>query len=169
MRRDAVKDMNKAAYNRSNPFLAELLHQEPLTKAGSNKDTRHFVLSLKGSGIHYTPGDSLAIFARNPEGLVDRVIELLGFNESAEVREPRTNTPITFRQALTRNYILNRANRKFLTGTSERIHSGEQRNRLMEILNNDEVAGEYLHTRDYVDILEEFSDATFESPENFLA
>ena len=159
----------KELYSRSNPFLAELICQESLTKPGSNKDTRHFVLSLKGSGILYTPGDSLAIFARNPDALVDELIRLLGFDENAEVKDPKTHAPVTFRQSLTHNYILNRANRKFLTGISERIQSGEQRNHLFEILNNDDVARDYLYTRDYVDILQEFSDASLESPEAFLA
>jgi sulfite reductase (NADPH) flavoprotein alpha-component len=39
----------------------------------------------------------------------------------------------------------------------------------MEIVDNDDVLGEYIHTRDYVDILKEFDEAKFESPEAFLA
>ncbi len=144
-------------YDRKKPFLAEMIRQEPLTKPGSKKDTRHFVISLAGSGITYTPGDSLAIFARNAPALVDEVVKLLGFD-----------TP-QLREALSRNYILNRANRKILTGISERIPQGEQRNRLMEILDNDELCRDYLHTRDYIDILKDFNEARFDSPEAFLA
>ena len=144
-------------YDRKKPFLAEIIRNEALTKPGSNKDTRHFVISLKGSGIKYTPGDSLAVFARNPQALVDGVLALLGFD-----------TP-PLREALTRQYILNRANRKILVGISERIPQGEQRNRLMEILDNDEECREYLYTRDYIDVLKEFDDARFESPKDFLA
>ena len=144
-------------HDRKNPFIAEIIGHEPLTRPGSNKDTRHFVISLAGSGITYTPGDSLAIFARNSPVLVDEVVGLLGFDGAP------------FRDALSRQYILNRANRKILVGLSERISQGEQRNRLMEILDNDEVCREYLYTRDYIDILKEFDDANFESPEAFLA
>jgi sulfite reductase (NADPH) flavoprotein alpha-component len=143
-------------YDRKKPFLAEMIRQEPLTKPGSKKDTRHFVISLAGSGITYTPGDSLAIFARNAPALVDEVAKLLGFD-----------TP-QLREALSRKYILNRANRKILTGISERIPQGEQRNRLMEILDNDELCRDYLHTRDYIDILKDFSEARFDSPDGFL-
>jgi len=49
-------------YHRKNPFLAELIGHERLTGPSSEKDTRHFVLSLGSSGIEYTPGDSLAAF-----------------------------------------------------------------------------------------------------------
>ena len=39
----------------------------------------------------------------------------------------------------------------------------------MEIVDNDEVLGAYIYTRDYVDILKEFDEARFESPEIFIA
>src|SRR5690348_11944861 len=64
-------------YDRKKPFLAGLIRQEPLTRPGSNKDTRHFEISLKGSGIRYKPGDSLAIMARNAPELVDEVTRLI--------------------------------------------------------------------------------------------
>ena len=154
---DAAAKTGPPKHDRKNPFLAEIIDHKSLTKPGSNKDTRHFAISLAGSGITYRPGDSLAIFARNPPALVDELVGLLGF-EGAGLRD-----------ALTRQYILNRANRKILNGLAERITQGEQRNRLMEILDNDEVCREYLFTRDYIDILKEFDDALFESPDAFLA
>lgn len=144
-------------HDRKNPFSAEMIVHERLTGPGSNKDTRHFVLNLKGSGITYTPGDSLGIFARNPPALVNEVAKLVGFDDPA------------FRETLTHKYILNRANRKVLVGLAERIPQGEQRNRLMEIIDNDEVVRDYLYTRDYIDILREFDEAAFESPDAFLA
>jgi sulfite reductase (NADPH) flavoprotein alpha-component len=55
-----------------------------------------------------------------------------------------------------------------MSGLAERIPQGEQRNRLMEIVDNSEVLGDYIYSRDYVDILEEFDEARFESPEIFL-
>jgi sulfite reductase (NADPH) flavoprotein alpha-component len=157
-----------APYTRKNPFLAELTRHEHLTKPGSGKDTRHFVLSLAGSGIGYTPGDSLAVFARNPVSLVDETIGLLGFDAKAQIRDPKGQT-VAFRQALLESYILNRATKKIVVGLGERIPQGEQRNRLMEIVDNDEMLNEYVHTRDYVDILKEFDEARFESPEAFTS
>jgi sulfite reductase (NADPH) flavoprotein alpha-component len=157
-----------APYTRKNPFLAELTRHEHLTKPGSGKDTRHFVLSLAGSGIGYTPGDSLAVFARNPVSLVDETIGLLGFDANAQIRDPKGQT-VAFRQALLESYILNRATKKIVVGLGERIPQGEQRNRLMEIVDNDEMLNEYVHTRDYVDILKEFDEARFESPEAFTS
>src|SRR5580765_7028130 len=73
-------------YSRKNPYLAELIRHEPLTLPGSEKDTRHFVLSLGESRLTYTPGDSLAVFARNSPELVDELIELLGFDPGVAVK-----------------------------------------------------------------------------------
>jgi len=153
-------------YSRKNPFVAELIRHEHLTQPGSGKDTRHFVFSLAGSGLTYTPGDSLGVFGRNPPALVDQVIALAGFAAEAPVTSPKGQT--TFRESLLRDYTLNRANRKIIGGLAEIMPQGEQRNRLMEILDNGDVLNEYIHTRDYLDILSEFSEAKFESPEVFL-
>ena len=155
-------------YSRKNPFLAELVGHDRLTGEGSLKDTRHFVLSLGGSGLTYTPGDSLAAFGSNSPGVVDELIALLEFDPNASVKDPRGQVT-TFRQALLKEYIVNRANRKVVSGLAQRIPQGEQRNRLMEILDNSDLLCEYIDTRDYVDVLMDFDEATFESPEAFLA
>jgi sulfite reductase (NADPH) flavoprotein alpha-component len=155
-------------YNRKNPYRAEMIRHERLTGAGSEKDTRHFVLNLAGSGLGYTPGDSLAIFARNSPQLVEEVISLLGFDGNAPAKDNKGKV-VPFRQALAESYILNRATKKIMSGLTEYIPQGEQRNKLMEIVDNDEVLGEYVHSRDYVDILKEFDEAQFESPEVFLS
>jgi sulfite reductase (NADPH) flavoprotein alpha-component len=155
-------------YSRKNPFLAELTRHDRLTQPGSEKDTRHFVLQLADSGLTYEPGDSLGAFAQNPPALVDAVIELLGFDPKVDAKNPRGEV-LPLRHALACEYTLNRANRKILGGLAERIPQGEQRNRLMEIVDNSEVLSDYIYTRDYVDILREFDEARFESPEAFLS
>jgi len=166
--------------------MAELTRHERLTRPGSLKDTRHFVLDVAGSGIRYKPGDSLGAFGQNSPALVDELIRLLGFDPETPVGRQSAPMPahgnngasspsqtvlsgVTLRQALLRNYTVNRANRKILSGLAERIPQGEQRNRLMEILDNDDLLCEHIHTRDYVDILSEFNEARFDCPEAFLA
>jgi sulfite reductase (NADPH) flavoprotein alpha-component len=157
-----------SSYSRKNPFLARLIRHERLTGPGSLKDTRHFVLDLAESGLVYTPGDSLGAFGCNPPELVEEVIRLLGFDPQTEVNDPK-GLPTTLRQTLLRDYTLNRANRKIIGGLSERIPQGEQRNRLMEIADTSELLSNYIDTRDYVDILGEFNEVSFESPAAFLS
>ena len=155
-------------YSRKHPFLAELVRHDRLTLPGSSKDTRHFVLNLASSGITYTPGDSLGAFGRNSPEVVDELIAWLEFDPATPVKVTNGQV-IPFRDALLQEYIVNRANRKVMSGLAERIPQGEQRNRLMEILDNSELLAEYIDSRDYVDILKDFDEATFESPEAFVA
>ncbi len=155
-------------YSRKKPLLAELIRHERLTGPGSEKDTRHFVLSLGDSGMVYTPGDSLGAFGRNSPMLVDELITVLNLEPHAAVKDPQGQIT-TLRQTLLEDYLLNRANRKIMAGLGERIPQGEQRNRLMEIVDNSDVLSEYIYTRDYIDILKEFDEARFESAEAFLS
>jgi sulfite reductase (NADPH) flavoprotein alpha-component len=155
-------------FNRKNPFPAALTLNLKLNKPGSEKDTRHFILSLAGSGLSYTPGDSLGVFPRNSPELVDELITTLGLDPNAKVNDPK-GQPTTFRETLLNNYTLNRANKKILTGLVERIEQGEQRNHLMALLASDEELNKFVFTRDFVDVLKEFSEAKFTSPEGFLS
>src|SRR5215467_10704598 len=110
-------DSQPSPYSRKNPFLAEITKSEHLTRPGSLKDTRHFVFNLTASGLNYTPGDSLGVFARNPPGLVEEVMGLLEFDPETVVKNSRGDT--TLRRTLAEDFILNRANRKIMSGLAE--------------------------------------------------
>src|SRR5262244_3214168 len=95
----------QSRYSRKNPFLAELTRHDHLTKPGSEKDTRHFVLQLADSGLTYSPGDSLGAFAQNPPVLVDEVVGLLGFAPNTAVKNSHAQ-PSTLRETLLKDYTL---------------------------------------------------------------
>src|SRR5437870_4394706 len=46
-------------YGRDAPVPARLLASTPLTASGAERDTRHVVIDLAGTGLAYEPGDSL--------------------------------------------------------------------------------------------------------------
>ena len=58
--------VDASAYSKDNPFPALLTENRILNKPGSHKETRHFVVSLSGSGLHYKAGDSLGVFPDQP-------------------------------------------------------------------------------------------------------
>ena len=155
------------AWSRQQPFVAELIGHERLTQPGSLKDTRHFVLSLAGSGLTYTPGDALGAFGGNSPEVVDELVARLGFDPATPVPENKGRAR-TLREALLRDWTVNRANRKFMAALAERAPQGEQRTRLMEIVDNGDRLGEYVNTRDYVDVLREFPAVRFDSADEFL-
>ena len=160
--------MQTLPHNRKNPFLATVTSLRSLTGPGSGKDTRHLELDLRGSGLHYSVGDSLGVFARNPSVLVEGVLRRLGFSPDSPFTLA-SGASVLLREALSGHYALNRASRKILHGTLERLpSSSEQRPRLESLLSDDAAVAEYLFSRDYWDVLQEFPEARFESPEAFV-
>jgi sulfite reductase (NADPH) flavoprotein alpha-component len=155
-------------YSRQRPFWAEITSQTRLTREGSSKDTRHIVVNLQASGLSYQPGDSLGVFGSNAPDVVQRLIHVLGFDPETPLNDGAGGITV-LREVLTRDYIVNRANRKILAALAEIIQQGEQRNRLMEILDNDDLSYEYIETRDFVDVLCDFSEARFQRADAFVA
>lgn len=68
-------DHLKHEYDRRNPFPARMLACSPLTKSGSNKDTRLVALDLKNSGLSYKVGDSLGVYPQNCPDAVQWILE----------------------------------------------------------------------------------------------
>jgi sulfite reductase (NADPH) flavoprotein alpha-component len=98
---------------------------------------------------------------------VNELLPVLGLDPEASVTVPPGQV-VTLRDALERNFTINRASKKILGGVLERLPAGEQKTRLETLMANDPAVVEYLFTRDYVDVLKEYDQARFESPEAFL-
>ena len=71
-------------YSKSNPYSSRLLVNRLLTE-GSDKETRHFELSLKGGGLDYEPGDSLGVLPMNCPEVVEDLLKTLDFNGNEKV------------------------------------------------------------------------------------
>ncbi|MEO3475481.1 sulfite reductase subunit alpha [Roseomonas sp. CAU 1739] len=70
-----------------------------LTGAGSEKDVRHVVIDLAGSGLRYEPGDSLSLACPNDPALVDAVVAALHADPGTPVRAGGIESSL--REALT--------------------------------------------------------------------
>ena len=64
---------------KDNPYASELLVNRLMTE-GSDKETRHFELSLKESGLNYLPGDSLGVVPMNCEEVVGDLLNAVGLS-----------------------------------------------------------------------------------------
>lgn len=69
-----------SAFDKSNPFPAEVLVNQKITGGKSSKDVRHIELSLEGSGLRYEPGDALSVVAQNPPQLVAELLQELALD-----------------------------------------------------------------------------------------
>jgi len=101
-----------SAWARDNPFAAELLVNQRISGRGSEKDIRHFELSLEGSGLHYEPGDALGVWPINPPKLVDAVLAALDLDGERVVNHDGQGLPL--RQWLGEKRELTRLSRPFV-------------------------------------------------------
>ncbi len=112
-----------STYDRQNPFLAEVLVNQKITGANSSKDVRHIELSLEGSGLHYEPGDSLAVLSENPPQLVDQVLTELELDATISVETQ--DGELTLGDALSNRLEITATNVAFLRSWASLSRSAE--------------------------------------------
>ena len=95
---------DSSAPTKDNPYQSKLLVNRLLTE-GSDKETRHFELSLQGSSLSYEPGDSLGVIPQNSPQVVDDLLKAVGLTgeETVQVGEAglALRDSLTFRLACT--------------------------------------------------------------------
>jgi sulfite reductase (NADPH) flavoprotein alpha-component len=111
-----------STYTRTNPFPARLVANRSLCGEGSDKDTRHFELDLKGWGLNYDVGDSMTVWPTNDPTLIDEIINKLGAKGDEPVKSPVRET--TLREALFRDCRITQTTPKFLKAIAERAVNG---------------------------------------------
>lgn len=148
-------------YTKDNPLPAKLLENRVLNKDGSSKDTRHLVVDIAGSGLTYSVGDSLGVYASNRPQMVDEIIELLGATGNEPVILPRLVAPISLRDALTTKLSLSQPTKKFLETLAAKTSDAQEQTQLAALLalGAEEHRESFLGQREFIDLLEEFPGA----------
>jgi sulfite reductase (NADPH) flavoprotein alpha-component len=140
-----------ATHDKNNPYDAPLLENRLLNTSGSNKEVRHYALSLEDSGLSYEAGDALGVVPRNCPSLVDAVLDGLGCEGDEEVTGT-DGEPVTLYDALLSQYALRELPAPMLKVVAERT-SGTG---LSDLLDDKAATREYLAERDLVDLLHEY-------------
>src|ERR1700726_3189708 len=117
-------------YTRTNPFPAKLVVNRSLCREGSEKDTRHFEVDLKGWGLNYEVGDSMTVWPTNDPALVDELIKTIGAKGDESVNGPNGNT--TLREALLRDCRITQTTPRFLKTIAERASAAPLLNDLLK-------------------------------------
>ncbi|TVR51244.1 MAG: sulfite reductase subunit alpha [Puniceicoccaceae bacterium] len=157
----------QALYNKDNPFPALIRENRLLSGSGSAKETRHFVVDIKGSGLAYKCGDSLGIFPQNPPELVEEVIRLLGATGEEPVSPPRSDEVLPLCEALLSRVSLATPTKKTLQFLLPRLENPHSREQLEKLLMPEfaERLQDYLSQREIIDLLEEFPGARIDPKE----
>ncbi len=110
-------------YGRKNPFGARLATNLKLTRDGSEKEVRHFEISLAGSGLTYEVGDALGVMPANCADLVTDVLGALGCDGEEAVSSEAGELPL--RLALAQHYDITKPSTELLKAAAERNPDGE--------------------------------------------
>jgi sulfite reductase (NADPH) flavoprotein alpha-component len=162
----APAEEKHAGYSRKNPFSARLLVNRKLTGEGSEKDTRHYEICLRGSGLTYEAGDALGIMPTNSPELVDEILKALHFDGEEEVSSPE-GEKMPIRLALLREYQIRVPHLEFLNAMAEHDAADQY---LKELISSDvrTELDKFLWGRELIDFLLESPGVKFD-PEEFVS
>ena len=142
---------NPNAPTKDNPYASELLVNRLMTE-GSDKETRHFELSLKDSGLEYSPGDSLGVVPTNCEEVVGDLLNAVGLSgdETVQVGDDSMilNDALMHRLACT---VLSKIQIKKFNDFAK----AEKLTDLLQIANKDALV-DYMWGRELIDLFLEF-------------
>ena len=152
-------------HGRNNPFPARLITHRRLNTPGSAKDTRHFEISLQGSGLEYEVGDALGVMPANCPALVNDILQALGCGREEAVSDAQGGET-ALRLALLNRYQITQPATNFLTALAERCGDAEWRALLDPARKAD--LDQYLCGREIIDFLVHYPKAKF-APDEFVA
>ena len=167
-----------------NPYMTTISENYILNGEGSRKETRHIVFELGDSGLEYKVGDALGVLAENPPHIVEELIKIQGWDRDEIVTTHNGETDLY--SALKKDFEVHMANKKFVNSLTQKIVTNGIKislNIVSRIRNGQEIENtlpssaassdpvsqvaaitadadaiaDYLWTRDYIDIMNEFN------------
>ena len=111
-----------SAYDKKNPFPAEVIANINLNGTGSAKETIHLELSLEGSGLQYEVGDALGVVPENAQDVVADFISASGLNPEEQVEVKKVGT-LSLIDALTQHLDITAISRKIVSAYQELTQS----------------------------------------------
>ncbi|MEY4209895.1 MAG: hypothetical protein RLZ92_274 [Pseudomonadota bacterium] len=161
---DTKPQANKSVYNRKNPFPAKMRVNRIVTALDSSKETRHYEISIAGSGLSYEAGDALCVIPSNCPELVANIIKALGCTGSEQ--EPIAGELMSLTDALQSHFEIKLPSKELVEEIAKR--SGDQQlNSILASGDKDQLS-DYLWGRDTLDLLLQFPNAEFSAAE-FIA
>ncbi len=142
---------NPNAPTKDNPYASELLVNRLMTE-GSDKETRHFELSLKDSGLEYLPGDSLGVVPTNSEEVVSDLLHAVGLTGEETITLGEES--IALKDALMNRLACTVLSKIQIKKFNEFAQS-DKLNDLLQIANKDSLV-DYMWGRELIDLFLEF-------------
>ncbi|TDN39961.1 sulfite reductase [NADPH] flavoprotein, alpha-component [Hymenobacter sp. UV11] len=137
-------------YTHENPWSAKVLDSIQLNGRGSDKETYHIELDLAGAGLHYAPGDALAVVPVNHNPLVEEVLQAARLSDTAPVQLGDESLPLAAALASRRELTV------LTRDVLERYAALAPHAELHGLLADSARLQPYLYGRDVADLLTDF-------------
>lgn len=141
-------------FGKKNPFPSEVYDNVLLNGEGSAKETIHVELSLAGSGLHYEPGDALAVLPTNCPSMIKDILNAAKLKGTEEIEVKGLGTKL-LADALREDYDITGLSKAVLKKLAVATDSAK----LADLLAEDakEKLREYIDGREIVDALVDFA------------
>ena len=156
-------------FTKDHPLLTRVIENRALSAPESEKDTRHFVVDLAGSGLTYSAGDALGIYPTNRPLEVEEIIERLGATGWEPVALPPAGECVPLREALLQRLSVAAPTRRAVALFAQRASAAGERARLEALLAPEAAAqlAEFTAERHFVDLLHEHPSVRL-APQEFV-
>lgn len=154
-----------AGYSKANPFPARLLTNRKLNGPEAAKDTRHFEISLKDSGLSYEVGDALGVMPANCPTMVDEILTALHCDGEEAVKSS-AGVETSLRKSLLADFQITRIPPTLLAAFAERSRDAALA-KMLEPANKTEL-DKFLYGREVIHLLLAYPDVRF-TPAEFVA
>lgn len=158
--------MSSSVFNKTNPYQSKLKLNRKLTRFGSEKDTRHLELDLADSHIEYQPGDSLVYIPENDPVLVEKIINISGW-ETTDTVIDANQTPTTIQEVLLKKCDLQKITPKLIQLLSEKVTHPKDKKKFEPYLQEENQEQFKSEHRDVLDLLEKLPFTKLE-PQEFI-
>ena len=153
----APRPLPERGYGRDAPVPARLVSSVALTGAGAEKETRHVVFDVTGTGLRYAPGDSLGVWPQNNPDEVELLIAILRAKGSEAVTLAG-GAVVSAREALSRECDLRMPSSELYALLAAEAGDDVDRSRLAALAEDDGGADTF-GVHDVLDALVEFPSA----------
>lgn len=142
-------------YNKNHPFLASIKERYSLTKQGSEKNTQHIVLDIKGSGLTYVVGDSLGVYGRHDPDLIHKMLHAMQATGQEIIRLKQTGEHLSLYEFLSSKASITDISPKLLREVLARQKNADKKHMLEELLKEEhrDLLKQYLEKHEVWDFL----------------
>lgn len=150
-------------YNKSNPFCASIVERYNLCSKDADKSTWHVVLDIKGSGMTYNVGDSIAVFSINDKIVVEKTLKALRASGEEKIVDRHTQQEWILNDFFVKKANLAEVSRKLIQELCHRQTDPKKKERLTFLFSEGQkdALKEYQGSHEVWDALEENREVIF--------